>query len=449
MSRITAIVALCLLLAGLAPGAAASESRSQALLYNLAFEDQTDVFLFPNLLPQYEGLYFHLPRTASNVYGGMIFNLADDSSLGLFVHRTLATAFDQYRLSATDMTNYLGYALFNGGNSMEPHLAGQLFDLMYGTGKWGLGLRLHLWSDVSIQDAPVTDPAELATAVTGEINAGFRVIDGLNMRASVGLRNVSDNYMNVMFRFGARYLSPEKKRVRPVFTGQLELGMLIPDTGDNDFAFCLPFKGGLRLTAIEDVLYVGLLGGLEIQMYAPGGGDNRFGLVVPILEMAVEWYALDWLQLRTGIKGGYGVHLAGDPGDNMPKHEQLAFSSGVGIPLGPFAIDAVVQYSLWQNGPWFVGGAPGLFAGVSLSYRWGKGVRVPTRRAEPEPVAAPAAAAKPEPAPSPKAKPEPTPAAATRPKIAPAAKEKPAPATKEKPAEKSKDGEKSSFEGWH
>ncbi|HUU00224.1 MAG TPA: hypothetical protein VM425_02145 [Myxococcota bacterium] len=442
MSRITAIVALCLLLAGLAPGAAASESRSQALLYNLAFEDQTDVFLFPNLLPQYQGLYFHLPRTASNVYGGTIFNLADDSSLGLFVHRTLAAAFDQYRLSATDMTNYLGYALYNSGNSQEPHLAGQLFDLMYGAGKWGIGLRLHLWSDVSSQDAPLADPAELATAITGEINAGFRVMDGLNMRASVGLRSVSDNYMGVMFRFGARYLSPEKKRLRPVFAGQLEFGMLIPDTGDNDFAFCLPLKGGLRLTAIEDVLYIGLLGGLELQMYAPGAGDNRFGLVAPILEMAVEWYALDWLQLRTGIKGGYGVQLAGDPGDNMPKHEQLAFSSGLGIPLGPFAIDAVVQYSLWQDGPYFVGGAPGLFAGVSLSYLWGKGVRVPTRLAEPEPVA------ESKPAPAPEAKPKPAPAAATRPKVAPVTKEKPAPATKDKPAEDTKDKEKANFEGW-
>jgi hypothetical protein len=442
MTRISLAATVCLLLAGLAPSAVASESRSQALLYNLAFEDQTDVFLFPNLLPQYEGLYFHLPRAVSNVYGGLIFNLADDSSLGLFVHRTLATAFDQYRLSATDMTNYLGYTVFNGGNSQEPHLAGQLFDLMYGTGKWGLGLRLHLWSDVSSQDAPLADPAELATAITGEINAGFRVMDGLNMRASIGLRNVSDNYMGVMFRFGARYMSPEEKRIRPVFAAQLEFGMLIPDTGDNDFAFCLPLKGGLRLTAIEDVLYIGLLGGLELQMYAPGAGDNRFGLVAPILEMAVEWYALSWLQLRTGIKGGYGVQLAGDPGDNMPKHEQLGFSSGVGIPLGPFSIDAVVQYSLWQDGPWFVGGTPGLFAGVSLSYNWGKGFSQPAGK--PEPEAAPTAPeAKPAPA-APKAKPE-----ATRPVITPAAKEKPAAAAKEKPAEKNKQDEKANFEGWH
>jgi len=431
MTRFTAAAAtLCILLAGSSPRAGASEARSQALLYNLTFEDQTDIFMFPQLLPRYQGLYLHLPPAVANVYGGIVYNFADDSSLGLFVHRTMANALDQYRLSSTGDANFIGFTNFSGGTAQQPHLAGQLFDLMYGTGKWGAGVRLHLWSETSVQDPPLADPAETSTAITAELYGGFQVLDGMDMRAAVGIRSLADNYFNLMFRAGARYLSPDNKRVRPAFAAQLEFGLNIPDNGDSSFAFCLPVKGGFRLTAIEDVLYIGLLGGLELQMYKPGGGDMRFGLVAPVVELAAEWYALSWLQLRTGIKGGWGVQFSGDPNDNNPKHEQLAFSSGVGIPLGPFTIDAVIQYSLWTSGPYFLGGAPGLFAGVSLSFNWGQGLE---QRPAPAPAPAPVAAPRPAPAPQPAAKPAPAPQPAEK-----------------KPASASEgtDEKKTDFEGW-
>jgi hypothetical protein len=172
---------------------------------------------------------------------------------------------------------------------------------------------------------------------------------------------------------GGRYLSPTPKRVRPVLASEIQVGVVIPDSGDTSFAFMLPFKAGFRFEAIPDMLYLGLLAGLDLQMVKPGGGDTCFGLAVPILEAASEWYALSWLTVRASIKGGYAIQFSGDPGDNMPKSEQMVFSSGLGIPLGPFSIDATIQYSMWQNGPWFIGGTPGLFAGVSLSYNWGEG----------------------------------------------------------------------------
>lgn len=426
------VATLGMLALAVPPRAGASEARSQALLYNLGFTDQTDIFMFPQLLPHYQGLYLHLPPAISNVYGGIVYNFAADSALGLFVHRPLATAFDQYRLSSTGDTNFIGFANFNGGAAQQPHLAGQLFDLMYGTGTWGAGLRLHLWSETSSQDAPLADPAEAATAITAELYGGFRIFDGLDMRAAVGIRSLADTYFALMFRAGARYLTPGQSRVRAVFASQLEFGLSVPDSGDNSFAFCLPLKGGMKLTAIKDVLYVSLLGGLELQMFKPGGGDTRFGLVAPVVELAAEWNALSWLQVRTGIKGGWGVQFSGDANDNHPKHEQLAFSSGVGIPLGPFTIDAVIQYSLWNSGPYFLGGAPGLFAGVSLSFNWGQGLEQ-----RPAPRPAPAAAPKPAPAPQPKSAAAPKPAPAPKP-------------TPEKPAAGSSQDkqEKTDFEGW-
>ncbi len=91
------VLALCA-----AFSANASESRSQALLYNLAFEDMTDIFIFPNLLPQYEGLYFHLPPGLGDAYGGLVYNLDANSAVGVFIHRPLVGAFDPAWLALTD-----------------------------------------------------------------------------------------------------------------------------------------------------------------------------------------------------------------------------------------------------------------------------------------------------------------------------------------------------------
>ncbi|RME25765.1 MAG: hypothetical protein D6806_07345 [Deltaproteobacteria bacterium] len=368
------VLAAVLTLAAAIP-AGATESRANSLVYNLAFEDDTDIFMFPQLLPRYQGLYLQLPQAISNVYGGLVYNFSNQSSLAVFVHRAFTTSFDQYRLSSLDVSQALDMvrlAPMTGGAAQQQHLAGQLFDIMYGTGTWGVGLRMHLWSETSQQDAPLADPAEAQTAITAELNGGFRLMDSLDLGMAFAFRNVKDNYFMMSFRLGGRYLEASKAKVRPVFAGQLEFGLAVPDQGDSSFSFLLPLKGGVRLAVIPGLLDIGLLGGLEIQMVKQGGQDTRFGLVAPVVEIASELKALEWLYLRTGIKGGYGVQFAGDPGDNNPKHEQLGFSSGLGFVLGPFNVDAVIQYSLWQNGPWIIGGTAGLFAGVTLSYLWGR-----------------------------------------------------------------------------
>lgn len=208
MSRVCAAILSLLLVVGLAGGARATEARSQSLLYNLAFEDQTDIFTFPNLLPQYQGLYFYLPRAVQNVYGGVIFNFSDNSAIGAFVHRPMLGAFDQYRMPATDQTYYLGYSPFDSANALQPHLSGQVFDLMYGAKTWGLGLRVHGWSNASVQDPPLADPAEAAAALSIEVNAGFRLMSGFNMHVGLGVRNVWDNYLLLLGKVGLRYLNP-------------------------------------------------------------------------------------------------------------------------------------------------------------------------------------------------------------------------------------------------
>ncbi len=450
MKRIVSLLAVVLLLVALAPAASATDSRSQSLLYNLAFEDQTDVFLFPQLLPVYEGAYFHLPSTPTDAFGGIILGL-DGSAIGIFVRRPLGSPFDQYRLPATVLGSAPSMGVIDGDpvDPVEPQVAGQIFDLMYGARTWGVGLRLFLFSDISLQ-YPVMNPPVATANFTTELNAGFQLSPGFDMRGNFALSHDEDTSDLILFRVGMRYLEPGEKRMRLVVAGELQAGFYLPDADDvsPDIGFAIPFKAGVLFTAIPGKLQIGLLAGLDIQIIslydaaAEEYGDVQFGVAVPNLELAAEWTALDWLQVRMGIKGGWGIQFAGvkDADDEtvMPKFEQMTFSSGLGFPLGPFCLDAVIQYSLWQNGPWFMSGSGGLFAGVSVSYRWGQGARAASVAAEGDDSWGTPRGAK-----KPVIKPKPKPAP-------PPPETKPAPA-EEKPEEAAPKEEKkkdSSFEGW-
>ena len=369
------------------PAARATDSRSQSLLYNLAFDDQTDVFLFPHLLPDYQGAYFHLPYDPAGIFGGVILG-GEDGAFAAFVHRPLATAFDQYRIVVTDM----GFPIY----SLVTQLPGQVFDLMYGARNWGLGLRLHVWSDVSEQQGMLADFPEVGSVVTTELNGGVSVLQGLDLRTNLVFRYLDDEGALLGVRIGMRYMEPGEHRIRLVVAGEIESGFYFPKDEDKDtsYGFALPFKAGVRFEAVPNRVFVGLLAGLDFQLlvfkYDDAGffedddANARFGLAVPTLELAAEWKALDWLEVRSAIKGGYGIQLTRDPNNRVPKYEQMTFSSGIGLPLGPFSIDAVLQYHVWQSGTYLIGGMPGLFAGVTLAYQWGAEEAPP--RLEPAPA---------------------------------------------------------------
>jgi hypothetical protein len=354
------------------PAAQATEARSQSLLYNLAFEDQTDVFTFPNLLPEYTGLYFHMPPAATNVYGGMVIELGS-GALGVFIHRPYVGMFDQYRIALTDGDGTpVGLLRGNAAAAAEPHIPGQMFDVMYGAKSWGIGLRTHIWSDVSDQQG-LADPPDPNATITFEANGGFRLSPGFDLHTNIGFRETKDVGFTLRGLIGTRYMTPKmsNSKTRTVFGGEVQFGIFAPKDGDSSFGFTVPVKGGVNYAVIKDVLTIGLLGGIDLQMLKPGGGDTKFGLGLPTIEIAAEWYPTDWMDVRTAIKGGYGFQLAGAAGDTKDKKEQMAFSTGMGFLYGPFRMDAVVAYSLWQSGPYFIGGTPGLFGGVTLSYLWG------------------------------------------------------------------------------
>ena len=194
MRRIVSAVAVVMLLVAYAPAASATDARSQSLLYNLAFEDQTDIFLFPQLLPVYEGAYFHLPaNNVSGVFGGLILGL-DGGAFGVFIHRPLGSAFDAFRMPVTDMGAVADLPTLDPtlNSIMAGQVSGQIFDLMYGAKSWGIGLRLFLFSDISTQYFPLNDGAPGTAAFITELNVGFNASPGFDLRFNFALRHDED-----------------------------------------------------------------------------------------------------------------------------------------------------------------------------------------------------------------------------------------------------------------
>ncbi len=360
--------------------AQASETRADSLLYNQGFEDDTDVFLFPELVTKYRGLYFYTPvRKAfkDDIYGGVIFG-NDHNSFAVFVHRPYSLPLSRYRLigansaSAAGAANILSAWGLNENSASNAYPQGQILDFMWGTGKFGLGFRFGATS-ASHTDVGMTDKPLKTTTVGFGLDLGFRLSQNAHLGVDATYRYASNQFNAVGINATTRYLSHADKLYTPVYVAGLNFLLYAPNAGSNSWGLMVPFKGGFRLNLLQKKLVVSTLLGLDIQVLkiAPVNTNTQFALVVPTAEIAAEYNVLSWLYLRSSIKGGYAIQFSGGNGSH-PSRNQLAFNTGVGFNIhDTFFIDGAISYALWTTGPAIIGGGkPGLFGNVSLSYRF-------------------------------------------------------------------------------
>jgi hypothetical protein len=354
--------------------ARASETRADSLLYNMAFEDMVDVFLYPQFAVNYPSATFYIPTAVTNAYGGIIYGFKH-FAFGLFVHRPLANAFNQYRLGGNNSTPLSGLlppsnnTVGNSQNMLFP--SGQVLDLIWGNGRVGGGLRFYAQTQNHNNPGAAGDTVAPNTALAAEVNVGFSINKSLAMHTNAGFGYLKNKGKTASVNIGMRYLSKSTRKVRPVIATEIQFRAYIPKKGKSSFYFGLPLKGGVHLDIIKDTMTAGLLMGLDMQMIKPGGTDVTIAMMVPTTEIAVEYYAAKWVALRAAIKGGWGIRLTTAGSTYHPTTNQLAFNTGVGFNIGSFVIDAAISYNLWTSGPDFIGGkAPGLFGNLSLTYNF-------------------------------------------------------------------------------
>ena len=203
-----------------------------------------------------------------------------------------------------------------------------------------------------------------------DLGVSWKLATGTDAAVQLGVVSQTDVGLETNLDFTARHFSSDNT----VFLGAFQAGVYSPEDGDGDYFVGIPVKYGWLFNQDNNRLKGAVLLGADIQVSKAGEGDPNLGVGLPIAEVAAEYRILDWMFVRSGIRGGFGLKLMGNEGysdlDANTRYEQTEFNAGVGFLWGQFAVDTAVTYSSLNRGPNFIGGgtAP-LFAGVSLAYR--------------------------------------------------------------------------------
>lgn len=416
-----------------AGNALATDQRANALMYNLGIEDDSDIFLFPHLASEHQGFYFDAPASYTDAFGGAVFQ-AGNTTLGIFLNRPAVRTFDRYRMDVTANPT----RLVDRGQDMGGSPAGQSFGKSDGHpiqviadfGDFAFSTRIRMWpsagggaaaagtslagtdagtdtgTDTGTTDLSDEDLAALFGGLTQTSgNAGPGSATGIDLGLSFDLEGNSALSTGVGFvaytdvgsetnldvnyrRFGAFGQND-------VMAAALQIGIYTPEKGDGDKFIAIPLKYGWIFNEDQGRLKAAVLTGADLQFSQAGAGDMNMGVGIPVVEAAAEYSVTNWMFVRSGIKGGFGLKLAGNKGysdlDKNTAFEQTEFNTGVGFVFDRFVVDASVGYSTLTTGPHFIGGPAGgpFFSGVSLAYKFDGAKGVAT--AEPAPMV-PAAA---------------------------------------------------------
>jgi hypothetical protein len=392
----------------------ATDQRANALMYNLGIEDDTDIFLFPHLADQYTGLYFDAPPTYTDAFGGAVFKVGN-AHLGIFLNRPTDRALDRYRMQVTSNAPFIRDR-FQGGDKPTPNNNGQTFSRNSGHpilflsdfGDMALSARIRMWPGTSgiSGDGDTIDPSQFSeeernqflrseneelfdqvlAPLTQEssnqesngavgVDLGFSWELNKDTDATVNVGHVS--YVDVGAETNLDFTARNWGKGNTVLIGAFQVGLWSPDAGDGDYFVGAPVKYGWVFNEDEGRLKAAVLTGLDLQVTQRGGGDSNTGVGLPIVEMAAEYRVTDWMFIRSGVKGGFGLKLTGNKGySDLPKmthYEQTEFNSGVGFAWRQFRADAAVSYAALTSGPHFIGGQSSgpLFGGISLAYLFG------------------------------------------------------------------------------
>ncbi len=391
-------IALAVLLAS--SGAWATSARKASVLGNFLVEDDTDIFLWPGVMPLYtNGIFLDVEVTQFDGNGGF---LAEKGVVfGAFFHRP-----EPFLRGAGIPSDFQEIeALYAGVDMNDPF---KLFDLMlaFPIGDWhafGLGVSFAHSLDVN--------------EIDGDIQTGERTMAAsltLGFSSGIGGRIQNDLGLEVRFNY-FKEIGPDPVSGNPE---QLYKGKPIPcftvvdrltirkegffawgldfmisrrdysaevGTADGSASrYVVGFQTGPRLTFIDRILVAASLQvlydayGGEMQpavgLDEPMGWQHNFA--VPGFNLATEITVFKWMHLRASFDYTYMLslyelsdHPVSPDESNRTASQQFLWSVGLGIRHKGIGLDAVFSAPLFHDGPDFVGGrSPGMFSMVSLSY---------------------------------------------------------------------------------
>jgi hypothetical protein len=369
----------------------ASEARVNSLCNNPMVLDMNDVVELPGLLTAYGNSAF-LNVYPVSPYGNAGAFFGEDYVFGMWIHRT-----DAWRdLDVTD-------SLFA---ELDLPTVYDLFDLYFGA-KSGFGLRLSLSSgldtldsqteaddDALYSDGSSAFAVDLAPGYTfegeryhGDFGAGLTfsyygvAIDGEEAYTTMWVPSFLIRHRSI---FGARDAATawvlDLRITRRAYTAQTK--------GDNDDSGTFGNWNayaifGPRLQMADDfTIWLGVRLGFS-HMTGEITGDKQdmnASLSFPGVLMSGELRLWDVLFVRAGVNySNYWAFYGQRDSNNDDEYasmtrrmgQSFAWSTGLGVALGPFQIDGTVEQQLYFNGPQFLGGNdPGFLGMISATYAW-------------------------------------------------------------------------------
>jgi len=378
----------------------ATSARKTAVLNNFMVEDDTDIFLWPGVMPLYaNGIFLDVETTALDGNGGFL--ARKGVVFGAFFHRP-----EPFLSGAGIPSDFQEIDTLYAGIDLDDPF--KLFDILLAIpiNEWhaiGFGVSFAHSLDINEEDGDVQfGERELATALTVGYTSGLkgRVQNdlGLELRFNyfkqIDIDPVSGNPEQI---YEARIIPSlslvDRLTIRKegFFAWGIDFMFSRRDysaeVGTADGAasrYIVGLQTGPRLTFIDRILVAASLrfmydtyGGEMDLLGAPSepmGWQHNF--TVPGFNLATELTIFKWLFFRAAFDYRYVLGLYNlenhpvDPDEkNTTASQRFLWSVGMGIRVKGLGIDAVFSAPLFTDGPDFVGGrSPGMFSMLTLSY---------------------------------------------------------------------------------
>jgi hypothetical protein len=345
------------------------------------FLDDTDLFLFPALTAHY-GNSASLHVGAGGTQAGFI--LGNDLKVGAFHNPTIVYNDLAQIASETNQT------ILQPGRLPSVYLGKKSGDSMFG---FGINPAFSLRRTATPPNGAGISTVTQTLAFDVELLGGFST-RGESMQSdtalAVGFHRYQQNVVPTRIA-EVPFVPSAALRHRTIWKSSETFGWgLFGEVARRDESFTQrePFTSEASLAryvlqvgtgaVYRPVPIVTVAPTLELDAVELTGSVDRARLgfarlTIPRFRVAAELMPNSWFVVRAGVLKSFILNFARPASGGQVDTDTSTFSwsTGLGVRLGGFELDATLSSAILTNGPQFIGGgAPGLFGGLSARYQF-------------------------------------------------------------------------------